>query len=93
MYILITTARRSGDLSIGLHRDSNRRQRELTNNKNQKGKYHATIMLRDVFGFAESHEKARIGLGFKLTLSRSDVSSDLNKYNATKNAKMKNYWY
>ena len=37
MYKLITSARRSHDLSIGFDRDCKRRQRELTNNKNLRG--------------------------------------------------------
>ena len=37
-------------------------QRELTN-KNQKGKYHGRIMLRDVFGYAQDQLKATFRLG------------------------------
>ena len=40
MYKLITSARNTDDLSIGFDRDRERRKRELTNNKNMKGKYH-----------------------------------------------------
>ena len=61
MYKPITSRRSSDDLSIGFDRDRIRRQRELTNNKNQKGRYHVTNMLKDNFGFAE--EKATYGLG------------------------------
>ena len=43
LYKLITSARGSDDLSIGFDRDRGRRQRELTNNKNIKGKYHVRI--------------------------------------------------
>ena len=53
MYKLITHARNNDDLSIGFDRDSDRRKRELNNNKNRKSKYHVTIMLKDFFGFAE----------------------------------------
>ena len=55
LYQLITSARDADDLSIGFDRDRGGRQRELTNNKNINRKYHARIMLRDEFGFAESH--------------------------------------
>ena len=33
-------------LSIGFDRDRGRRQRELTNNNTQKGKYHVRIHLK-----------------------------------------------
>ena len=57
MYKIITSARNTNDLSIGFDHDRGRRQRELTNNKNIKGTYHVTIMLKDIFGFAEHQEK------------------------------------
>ena len=53
MYIIIFNARDIDDLSIGFDRDRKRRQRELTNNKKVKGKYHVTFMLKDKFGFAD----------------------------------------
>ena len=40
MYKLITSARGSDDLSFGFVCDRGRRQRELTDNKNFKGKHH-----------------------------------------------------
>ena len=40
MYKPLTSSKGSDDLSIGFDRDRGRRQRELTNNKTQKGKYH-----------------------------------------------------
>ena len=46
-------------------RDRDRRQRELTSNKNIKGKYHIRFMLKDVFGFDEHQEKATFGMGEK----------------------------
>ena len=58
MYKLITSSRRSDDLSIGFDRDRNRRWEELTTNKNITGKFHLGIMLKDVFGFAENQEEA-----------------------------------
>ena len=58
MYKPITSSRGSDDLSIGFDRDRGRRQRELTNNKNIKGKYQVRIYLKDVFGFIEYQEKA-----------------------------------
>ena len=63
MYKLKTSSRGSDDLSIGFDRYRNRRQRELTKNINIKGKYHMTILLKDVFGFAGNQEKGTYGLG------------------------------
>ena len=89
MYKLLSSSRGSDDLSIGFDRDRNRRQRELSNNKSQKGKYHVRIYLKDVFGFAEYQEKVTYGLGYKLTLTRNSDNAVLNKANATNNAKNK----
>ena len=89
MYKHITSGRNTDDLSIGFDRDRGRRQRELTNNKNLKGKYHVAIMLKNIFGFAEHHEKGTYGLGYKLTLTRNSDNAVLNKCNAINNAKIK----
>ena len=85
MYKLITSAGNTDDLSIGFDRDRDRRKTELTNNKNIKGKDHVTIMLKDIFDFAEHHEK---GTGYKLALTRNSDSAVLNKDNAINNAKV-----
>ena len=50
MHKLLTSSRGSDDFCIGFDRDRKRRQRELTNNKTQKGKFHVRIYLKDVFG-------------------------------------------
>ena len=89
MYKLLTSSRGSDDLSIGFDRDRNRRQRELTNNKTQKGKFHVRIYLKDVFGFAEFQDKGTHGLGYKLTLTRNTDNTVLNKVNAINNGKIK----
>ena len=60
MHKLLTSSRGSDDLSISFDRDRNRRQRELTNNKTQKGKYHVRIYLKDAFGFAEYQKQSYI---------------------------------
>ena len=57
VYKLIRSSRGSDDLSIGFDRDRGRRQKELTAIKNTKGKYRLTFMFKDIFGFAEHHEK------------------------------------
>ena len=62
-YKLITSSRGSYDFSIGCDLDRGRR-RELTNNKNQKGKYHIRYYLKDIFGFAEHQEKTTFGLSY-----------------------------
>ena len=89
MYKLLTSSKGSDDLSTCFDRDRKRRQRELTNNKSQKGKYHVRIYLNDVFGFAEYQEKATYGLGDKLTMTRNSDNAVLNKGNAINNAKNK----
>ena len=89
MYKLLSSSKGSDDLSIGFDVDRNRRKRELTNNKNIKGKYHLRIYLKDIFGFAEYQEKGTYGLGFKLTLTRDSDNAVLNKDNAVANAKIK----
>ena len=96
MYKLLTSSKGSDDLSICFDRDRNRRQRELTNNKSQKGKYHVRIYLKDFCGFAEYQEKATYGLGYKLTLTRNTHNAVLKKRNAINNAKYKinaKEWY
>ena len=89
MYKLLPSSKGSDDLSIGFDRDRGRRQRELTNNKTQKGKYHVRIYLKDVFGFVEYQEKATYGLGYKLTLTRNTDNAILNKANAINLGKIK----
>ena len=89
MYKLLSSSKGSDDLSIGFDRDRNRRKRELTNNKNIKGKYHLRIYLKDIFGFAEYQEKGTYGWGYKLTLTRDGDNAVLNKDNAVANAKIK----
>ena len=89
MYKLLTSSRGSDDLSIGFDRDRNRRQRELTNNKTQKGKFHVRIYLKDVFGFADYQGKATYGLGYKLTLTGKSDNAVLNKGNAINKGKIK----
>ena len=89
MYKLMSSSKGSDDLSIGFDRDRGRTQRELTNNKSQKGKYHVRIYLKDVFGFAEYQEKGTYGLGYKLTLTRNSDNAVLNKANVINNGKIK----
>ena len=69
MYELITSRKDSEHLSIGFDRSRNRRRDKLAQNKNTKGKYRQRIMLKDVFGFAKSQEKATYGFGYKLKLT------------------------
>ena len=95
-YKFLSSSRGSDDLSIGFDRDRGRRQRELTNNKTQKGKYHVRIYLKDIFGYSKYQEKATYGLGYKLTMTRNSDNAVLNKANATNNDKIKTNaieWY
>ena len=89
MYKLLSSSKGSDDSSIGFDRDRGRRQRALTNNKTQKGKYHVRIYLKDVFGFAEYQETGTYGLGYKLTLTRNTDNAVLNKANGINNGKIK----
>ena len=89
LYKLLTSSRGSDDLSIGFDGDRGRRQRELTNNKNIKGRYHVRSYLKDVFGFAEQQEKKIFELCYKLTLTRNTDNSILNEGNTIDNAKIK----
>ena len=89
MYILITSAKSSDDLFIGFDQDRGRRQRELTNNENLKGKCHIRFMLKDIFGFAKHMEKATCGLNYKLTITRNSDNAVLNKDNAINTGKTK----
>ena len=74
----MTSVKDSDDLSIGCDRDRNRRQPELTKNKNIKGNYHVRIMLKDIFGFVEYQEKTTYGLGYKLIITRNVDNAVLN---------------
>ena len=89
MYNLLTWSRGSDDSSIGFDRDRNRRQRELTNYKNLKSKYHVRIYLREYFGFTEDQEKGTYGLGYRLIVKRNNDNAVLNKDNAINRAKIK----
>ena len=89
MYKLLTSSRKSDDISIGFDRVRNRRKPEMTNNKNVKGKFHMRIYLKDIFGFAEHQEKATYGLRYRLTLTRNSDNAVLNKTNATAIGKIK----
>ena len=96
MYKLITSSKNSDDLSIGFDRSTARRRAEMTNNKNVKGKYHLRIMLKDVFGFAERHEKATYGLGYKLTLTGNKDEAVIDKVAGIAEARIKIdhiHWY
>ena len=88
VYKLLTSSRDSDDLSFGFDRDRRGRQRELTDNKNVKGKYYVRIYLKDVFDFAEQQEEGNFGLDYKLTLTRNTDNAVLNKGNAIDNAKI-----
>ena len=89
MYKLLTSSKDSDDLSIGFDRNHDKRKRELSNNKNIKGKYHIRIYLKDIFGYAEHQEKGTYGVGYKLTLTRNTDNAVLNKDNIVVNGRVK----
>ena len=89
MYKLITSSKNSDDLSIGFDRSRNRIKDELAQNKNVKSKYHVRIMLKDVVGFAELQEKAKYGLGYKLTMTRNKDDGVIDKAGGIANARIK----
>ena len=96
MYKLISSAIDTVDLSIGIDRGRNKKQRELNNNKNEKTKHHITIRLFDIFGFVKHQENATKGLRSKLTITWNSGKSVLNKSNATNVDKIKligTEWY
>ena len=75
---------------------SGRRHRELTDNKNNKGKIHLRILFKYNFEFAGSQEKGIFGLSYGLTLTRKSDNSVLNKDNPINDAKIKTNaieWY
>ena len=88
MYKLLTSSKDSDDLSIGFDRNRDKRKRELTNNKIDKGIYHIRIYLKDIFGFAEYQEKGTYGLGYKLTLTRNTDNAVLDEDNAVVNGRV-----
>ena len=93
---LLTSSRESDDSFTGFDRSRDRRKQELTNNKKSTGKYHVTIMLKYIFGFAPSQEKATYGLGYQISITRNTDNAVLNKGNGINNAKIKTTsidWY
>ena len=93
---MISSSTNTDDFFIGFDRDRNRRQRQLTNNKNIKGKYHHRILPKDNFGFSQGQEVGIFGLGYKLALTKNTDDVFLNKDNAINNAKTKHIateWY
>ena len=88
-YKSLTSSKDSHDFSIGFEGSRDRRKLELTDNKKVKGKYHVKIYLKDVFSFVEHQETATYGVGYKLTLTRTNDNAVLKKDNATNNAKFK----
>ena len=51
MYKLISSSRDGDNFSIGVHRSTEARERELSKNETTKGSYHVRIILKEVFGF------------------------------------------
>ena len=90
MYKLITSNKNSYVLSIGFDRNHNRSKDELVPKEQTKGKYHLRIMLKDIFGFVGSQEKANDGRVYKLTLTRKKDVAVIDKTAGTADARIKN---
>ena len=96
MYKFLSSSKNSDDLCIGFVRSRGGRRDELTNNKNENGKYHLRIMLKDVFGFAECQVKGTFGLGYILTLTRIKDEAIIDKVAGIADARIKIdhiHWY
>ena len=59
VYLLykLTTGARNADVFFGFDSDHSRRQRELSNNKNQKGKNHIRIFLKMLLDLLNTKKK------------------------------------
>ena len=96
LYKIMTSSKDSNDLSIGFDHSRNKGRDELALNKNIKGENHVKIMLKDVFGFAERHEKDTYGLGYKLTLTRNKDDAVIDKAGGIADARIRIdhiHWY
>ena len=96
MYNILSSIRGSDDLSIDFDRDSVRRWNEITNNKTVKVRSYVEVLLRDVFGFAEWHEKVTYGFEYSLTLTTNQHKVVVNRAAATTTVKIVNNkisWY
>ena len=82
MYKLISIAKDTPDLSIGFDRNHNRRQRELSHNKNQKSRLHLRKYLKHFLALLNFNKKAFFGPSYKQTLTRNSDNSVLNKVDA-----------
>ena len=67
----MTTAKDKDDLSIGFHRYRNRRQRELTYTKYQKGKIpHQKVFKRD-FSICRIPRKSYLRLKLQINMNKN----------------------
>ena len=56
-YKILTSAKNTDDSSIGFDRDRNERQRQLTNNKTQKGNFHLRFFQKIVLVLLKTRKK------------------------------------
>ena len=68
MYKLLSSSKESDALSIGFDLSRDRRKRELTNNKNIKGKYYLRIYSRDIFGFCRTPRNSNLWVGLQIKI-------------------------
>ena len=79
MYKLLTTPRGHHDSSIRFARDILERAEKRITMKRIRGKFHNTILIKDVFGFAEHQQYATFGLSYKLTLKTKNNYTVLSR--------------
>ena len=64
MYKLISSCKKSDDLSVGFHQDNTTPERKLNGKNETKGNYHDRYYLINVFDCAEHQENTIYGLFF-----------------------------
>ena len=72
---------------MGLKNHKQLEEKELTNNKTEKGTFFVRIRLSDIFGFADQ-EKITYGMGYTLTLKRNNNNDPIIRDNGVDAAKI-----
>ena len=71
MYKLITSPRDYKDLSVEFARETESDEEERASDiKRFFGRFHLKILFKDVFCFAEYHEKSMFGFVFEVTMKK-----------------------
>ena len=83
MYKLITSPRNYKDLSVGFARETESDEEERASDiKRFFGEFHLRILFKDVFCFAEYHEKSIFGFVFEVTMikNKTIVAPNTNNF-------------